>query len=146
LLPIFVELVRKAKEATAAAVRASNTSGGWGEFGAIGAAIQVTDGPVFTGVSISLLCGIGFCAEHSATAEMVKHGYTRIERIVAITHDGTVIPPCGRCRELLYQVNIDNLDAKVLVSDTQEAELRELLPHVWQEKADFLRRSPYHGR
>jgi cytidine deaminase len=28
-----------------------------------------------------------------------------------------VYPPCGRCREFMYQINDENLEADVLVDD-----------------------------
>ncbi len=36
------------------------------------AALLANDGKVFTGANIDLWCGIGFCAEHSAIADMVS--------------------------------------------------------------------------
>ncbi len=102
--------------------------------GCVGAALVTARGNVFTGININLMCGIGFCAEHSAVAEMVRNGETRISRIVATTADGTIIPPCGRCRELLYQIDERNLDAAVLVGKGKRRALRKLLPDNWQPR------------
>ncbi|MDZ7686669.1 MAG: hypothetical protein U5O39_18265 [Gammaproteobacteria bacterium] len=57
---------------------------------AVGAALRTVDGNIYTGVCMHLSCGIGFCAEHSAVAEMLKHRETRIETIVAVNRDGIV--------------------------------------------------------
>ena len=46
--------------------------------GSCAAAILSDRGHVFTGICIDLACGIGFCAEHSAVAEMLKSRQTRI--------------------------------------------------------------------
>ncbi|APV50955.1 hypothetical protein BWI17_15430 [Betaproteobacteria bacterium GR16-43] len=102
--------------------------------GCVGSALVTDRGRVFTGVNIALQCGIGFCAEHSAVAEMVRNGETRIVAIVATTADGTIIPPCGRCRELIYQIDKTNLEARVIVGNGMRTTLRDLLPRIWQEK------------
>jgi cytidine deaminase len=65
---------------------------------------------------------------------MITDGESEIEKIVAVAADGDVIPPCGRCRELIAQVNIKNQDTIVLLSENEEVELKTLLPHSWFEK------------
>ena len=106
--------------------------------GYVGAALLTEQGQVFTGINLDLLGGIGFCAEHSAIAEMVKHGETRISAIAAATARGNVLPPCGRCRELIYQINGANLDTEIIVGLDRTRPLKELLPEVWQESFDEL--------
>ncbi|MBD3304563.1 cytidine deaminase [Candidatus Woesearchaeota archaeon] len=125
------DLIKQAIESTKKA-RVLGTD----KLGYVGAALISDKNNVFTGVSLDCYCGIGFCAEHSAIAEMVKNGETRIRKIVAATFDGTVLPPCGRCRELMFQLNKENLDTGVIVSKDKKAKLRELLPYPWQERID----------
>lgn len=98
----------------------------------VGSAILSKQGNLFTGVSLQLSCGIGFCAEHAAVAEMLKAGETAIATIVAC-NETDVLPPCGRCRELLVQVDRVNFDCRVLLGDETVAPLSELLPHHWLE-------------
>ena len=98
--------------------------------GAVAAALRTRSGNVYTGICIELACGIGFCAEHSAVAEMLKHRETEIEAVVAVSPEG-IIPPCGRCRELLAQVNEGNLQTRVLVAEDKVVLLKDLLPHRW---------------
>jgi cytidine deaminase len=126
------ELRDRAVKCTAKARETAATRQGWDYMGCVGAALVTDRGNVFTGININLLCGIGFCAEHSAVAEMVRNGESRISRIVATTADGTFLPPCGRCRELLYQIDERNLDTAVLVEEGTRCALRELLPRNWQ--------------
>src|SRR5262245_36867943 len=76
--------------------------------GSCAAAILSDRGDVFTGICLDLACGIGFCAEHAAIAEMLKSRQTRITAAVAVCGD-TIVPPCGRCRELMAQINTANL-------------------------------------
>lgn len=98
--------------------------------GSVAAALRTEAGHIHTGISLKLDCGIGFCAEHSAIAEMLKHRETRIAEIVAVG-EGGIRPPCGRCRELMLQVSPANADTRVAIAEGQTATLRELLPHHW---------------
>ena len=97
----------------------------------VGAALLTTKGNVYTGINIDVACGIGFCAEHSAIAEMLKNCETQIEMIVAVSSEG-IVPPCGRCRELMFQVDNKNVNTKVYLSKEKYMSLDELLPMRWE--------------
>ena len=101
--------------------------------GEVSAALLTEQGNVYVGVSITASCGIGFCAEHSAIAHMLTMGESRILKIVAVAYTGAFLPPCGRCRELIYQVNHANLSTIVLLDEKREVPLSRLLPERWQE-------------
>ncbi len=96
----------------------------------VAAAILSKSGRTYTGVCMDLSCGIGFCAEHAAVAEMIKGRETEIDTIVAVCEDG-VRAPCGRCRELIVQVNPKNFAARVALPGGRVSLLRELLPDHW---------------
>lgn len=98
--------------------------------GAVGSALQTNRGNIYTGINVDLLCGVGFCAEHAAVASMLEKRETRIEMIVAVSTAG-VIPPCGRCREMLLQVNAQNSNTKVIVGAQEWVALSALLPRHW---------------
>jgi cytidine deaminase len=97
----------------------------------IGAAIRSKSGLIYTGVCIDLACGLGFCAEAAAIAEMLKNRETQIISLVAVNEDGTLIAPCGRCREMLVQVNSANMDAQIIIDVNKVLMLKELLPEHW---------------
>ena len=97
----------------------------------VGAALVTAKGNLYTGVNLDVACGIGFCAEHSAIAEMLKHRETQIDMIVAVTKE-SIIPPCGRCRELMFQVNDTNKLTKVYLTEERYVTLNELLPIRWE--------------
>jgi cytidine deaminase len=101
------------------------------ESGSVGAAILTGKGNVYTGVCIDSACGLGFCAEHSAVAEMLKQKESEIAMIVAVTHDKIILPPCGRCRELMAQVNKANIQTKIVIGRDKTVTLKELLPYYW---------------
>lgn len=97
----------------------------------VSCALVTEAGNVYTGVCLELSCGIGFCAEHSAVAAMLKHRETVIKKIVAVDehNEGYILAPCGRCRELLYQISPLNLDCEVILP-AGSAKLRDLLPCI----------------
>lgn len=76
---------------------------------------------------------MGFCAEHSAVAEMLKNGESVIQAVVAVDNDGNAVPPCGRCRELMSQLSKQNLEAVVEVKNGIYKSLGEILPYDWKE-------------
>jgi cytidine deaminase len=101
--------------------------------GDVACALLTEDGNVYLGVCIDVSSGIGFCAEHSAIAAMITAGETRIAKIVAIWSDRVVLPPCGRCREFMYQIDAANLDTDVVLGEDKIVKLQELLPHRFDE-------------
>lgn len=100
------------------------------ECGSVAAALITEKGNIYRGICLDTPCSLGFCAEQAAIASMLTAGESRIEAIVAVTEDGHILPPCGRCRELMYQVNHENISTQIFLEDGSTT-LRELLPHVW---------------
>jgi len=98
--------------------------------GSVGAAILTAEGSIYTGICIDLGCGLGFCAEAATMAEMLKHRETHISAVVAVSKD-RILPPCGRCREMMVQLDVRNLDCQVIVGEDEVARLRVLLPKHW---------------
>lgn len=101
--------------------------------GSVAAALLTNKGNLYTGINIDVACGIGFCAEHAAVADMLKNRETQIEMIVAVSSDA-IRPPCGRCRELLFQVDKKNLNTKIYLSPEEYMTLDELLPNRWESR------------
>ena len=83
----------------------------------------------YTGVCVEFQCSLGFCAEHAAVAEMLKAHESRIAYVAAVLWSGEVIPPCGRCREMMWQLDPQNRDATVILGKDQAIPLHQLLPH-----------------
>lgn len=103
--------------------------------GGVGAAIRTVQGNIYTGISIELGSGLGFCAEIAAIAQMLTQRETQIDAVVAVTRD-RILSPCGRCRETMAQIDERNLDCKVIIGEDREVLLRDLLPNHWMIQAD----------
>lgn len=98
--------------------------------GGVASALVTDQGHIYTGICVDLACRIGFCAEHAAIAAMLQARETQVEAIVAVGANG-IMPPCGRCRELMMQVNAQNWQTKVFVGQGRFAALKDLLPEHW---------------
>ncbi len=124
----YLELIEKANKLAEVKKHNDSITSGY-----VGCALLTDKGNTYTGVSIDADCGIGFCGEHSAIAQMITAGEDRIQAIVAVANEKDILPPCGRCRELIYQTNYTNLDTEVILSEDKTIPLSKLLPYNWQE-------------
>lgn len=126
----FDELILQAEKVLGSRQIASNA---WA--GNVSAALLSEDGNIYSGVCIDVCSGMGFCAEHAAIAAMITAGESKINKIVAIGKNG-IIPPCGRCREFISQINDDNLNTDVMISSDKIVKLKELLPFKWEKPVE----------
>jgi cytidine deaminase len=102
--------------------------------GDVACALVSSTGNLYFGVCIDISSGIGFCAEHSAIAAMITAGESGIAKIVAVWGDDVVLPPCGRCREFMYQIDGANYsNTEVVLGASSSVKLRDLLPHPYDE-------------
>ncbi len=110
--------------------------------GMVGAALVTKDGSVYTGINVEFYCSLGHCAECSAISEMLKDRKTEIDMIVSVDKE-KVLPPCGRCRELMMQVCGDGKSIKVILDDDGGYKLLgELIPDYWNDEGmnDYLKK------
>ena len=101
------------------------------EAGSVGCALVTATGAIYVGVCIDATCGLGFCAEHAAVASMITDRQSRISTIVAVDKKGAILSPCGRCRELICQIDPGNVDTRILLKGGKVVTLRQLLPDHW---------------
>ena len=104
--------------------------------GSVAAALVTAAGHVYSGICIDTACSLGFCAEHAAVAEMLKSRESEISSIVAVDSVGKVLAPCGRCRELLWQVNPRNANTRVILGPGTAVTLAELLPRRFGDRTN----------
>jgi cytidine deaminase len=60
---------------------------------------------------------------------MLKYHESKIAVVVAVNDRGKVLPPCGRCREMMWQLDAANKDALIVLDVDLALPLRELLPY-----------------
>jgi cytidine deaminase len=70
----------------------------------VGAAAVVDDGRVVTGCNVeNAAYGVTLCAECGLVSQLHITGGGRLTHFVCVDGDGSVIMPCGRCRQLLWE-------------------------------------------
>lgn len=99
--------------------------------GGVGAAILTKQGNIYTGVCIDTDCSLGMCAERNALSTMIANGEYDVEMIIAVTKVGKVIPPCGACREFMWQFK-NSRDIKVVLDNEETVvNLEDLMPYPY---------------
>ena len=125
------ELIQKARDARSFAVaNFSNFS--------VGAAVETQDGRIFTGCNIeNATYGLTICAERVAVFKALSEGCREFTRIAVVTDTGKLTPPCGACRQVLWEFCGD---IDIILSDlngkTESVKLGELFPRPFD--ASFL--------
>ncbi len=90
------ELIAKAVEAQ------ENSFSPYSNF-RVGAALQADDGNIYTGCNIECSSyGLTICAERVALYKAISEGNRSFRRIVVITDSEDFCPPCGACRQVLW--------------------------------------------
>lgn len=104
----------------------------------VGAAIETEDGRVFTGCNVeNASYGLTMCAERVAVGAAVAAGATRFVRIVVATDVDPPSPPCGACRQVLYEFGTEAAVESVGPNWNRQWRLSELLPAAFDK--DFKR-------
>jgi cytidine deaminase len=103
----------------------------------VGAALRGRDGRVVTGCNVeNAAYPAGICAERAAVASAVVQGVSDLEELVVVTEAGEPTPPCGMCRQVLYEM-APGLRVTSLTTRGERATWRisELLPHPFTSGA-----------
>ena len=70
----------------------------------VGAAALVDDGRVVTGCNVeNASYGLGLCAECGLVSALHGSGGGRLVALACVDGSGSVLMPCGRCRQLLRE-------------------------------------------
>ena len=93
----------------------------------VGAAIRAKNGKVYVGVNCDSTSH-GACAEVIAIGSAVTAGEREFDTIVAVLggENEKVIPPCGNCRQMMY--NYDK-NTDVIVNEDTKVSILELLKY-----------------
>lgn len=96
----------------------------------IGAAVRARDGRLFTGCNVeNASFGLTVCAERVALLKALSEGARGFDTIVVVADTVSPTPPCGACRQLLWEYCGDaTLVLANLSGVTGEYHLGDLLP------------------
>ena len=117
----------------AQAVQNTRTVSPFIDAGGVAAALITKAGNIYTGVCIDTASSLGMCAERNAIANMITHGESQIDKIVAVMPNGAVGAPCGACREYMMQLDKNSGDIEILLDFecSKTVFLKELMPNWW---------------
>jgi cytidine deaminase len=124
------EIVSKHEALIAAAKQArENAHAPYSNF-RVGAALRATSGRIFGGCNVeNATYGLTVCAERIAIFKAMSEGERGFDAIAVVTDIETLTPPCGACRQLIWEfcgdvpVILSNLKGK-----TEVIPMRELFP------------------
>ena len=116
--------------AAAAEVRA-NAYAPYSEFH-VGAAV-LAGGRIFTGVNVeNASYPLGMCAERNAVGAAVTAGEKRIDCVAVVTAAARPTPPCGGCRQVLWEFGPESLVVSETTSGKRVAwALEDLIPDAF---------------
>ena len=101
----------------------------------VGAALECTDGSVFTGCNIeNAAYSPSICAERTAVAKAVSEGHRDFVRIVIAGKSEDYCVPCGSCRQVMMEF-APEMEVICLNGQGQAKSfrLRELLPYGFDQ-------------
>ena len=104
----------------------------------VGAAIEAADGRIFTGCNVeNATYGLTICAERVAVFKAISEGARKFTRIAVAADTDVLTPPCGACRQILWEFCGDaELTLVNLQGKTESFRLSELFPRPFD--ASFL--------
>ena len=104
----------------------------------VGAALEDSSGRIHTGCNVeNATYGLTLCAERVAVFKAISEGARQFRRIAVAADTETLTPPCGACRQILWEfcgdieVILINLRGK-----SETLRLKELFPRAFD--ASFL--------
>lgn len=104
----------------------------------VGAAIEDEAGNVHTGCNIeNATYGLTVCAERIAIFKAMSEGHRRFTRIAIAADTETLTPPCGACRQILWEFAGDiEITLVNLKGQTETLRLATLFPRAFD--ASFI--------
>ncbi len=99
----------------------------------VGAAVETEDGKIYIGCNIeSASYGLTVCAERVAIWKALSEGEKRFKRLAIVADTETLTPPCGTCRQIIWEFC---RDAEIILAnlrgERETMQMRELLPRAF---------------
>ncbi len=102
----------------------------------VGSAVKTKDGKIFTGCNVeSASYGLTVCAERVAIWKAVSEGETEFAEIAVVADTEILTPPCGVCRQIIWEFCGDVPVTLANCSGDQETvSIQDLLPRAFDTK------------
>src|SRR5512146_1066029 len=97
----------------------------------VGAALEDETGRIHTGCNVeNATYGLTICAERVAVFKAISEGARKFRRIAVAADTGALTPPCGACRQILWEFCGD---IEVILANprgkTETHRLKDLFPN-----------------
>ena len=104
----------------------------------VGAALEDSTGRIHTGYNVeNATYGLTMCAEHVAIFKAISEGARQFRRAAVAADTDVLTPPCGACRQILWEFCGDvELVLVNLHGKTETFRLKDLFPRPFD--ASFL--------
>jgi cytidine deaminase len=87
----------------------------------VGAAVEDEHGNIYTGCNVeNASYGLSLCAERVAIFKAISEGAGKLMRIAIVADTATPTPPCGACRQILWEFMGDTEMTLANLQDRQE--------------------------
>ena len=101
----------------------------------VGAAVEDETGRIHTGCNVeNATYGLTICAERLAVFKAISEGARRFRRVAIAADTPTLTPPCGACRQILWEFCGDvEITLVNLAGQTETFRLKDLLPRAFDD-------------
>lgn len=101
----------------------------------VGAAIEDSTGRIHSGCNIeNATYGLTLCAERVAIFKAISEGARAFRRVAVVADTDTLTPPCGACRQILWEFCGDvGLVLANLKGQSETLRLASLLPRPFDQ-------------
>jgi cytidine deaminase len=101
---------------------------------AVGAAIEAEDGRIFGGCNVeNSTYGLTVCAERVAIWKALSEGVRKFRAVAVVTGADAPTPPCGACRQILWEFAGDVPVVSATVSGKRKLyRMADLLPEPFE--------------
>ena len=96
----------------------------------VGAALETRSGDIITGCNVeNATYGLTVCAERVAVFKAISEGHREFTRIAIVADTDSPTPPCGACRQILWEFGGD---LEVILANLKDVKatlrMKDLLP------------------
>ncbi len=102
----------------------------------VGAALETADGQIVTGCNVeNATYGLTICAERVAVFKAISEGHRSFTRVAVVADTVEPTPPCGACRQILWEFGGDlEVILGNLSGEQARYQLKDLLPHPFDAR------------
>lgn len=103
----------------------------------VGAALRASSGKLYSGCNVeNCSYGLTVCAERVALYKAISEGERDFDALAIFTEADALTPPCGACRQVLWEFSKDMLIILANPKGEKRLRLQDLLPMPF-EKGSF---------